>query len=236
MFLTFLIRLFDISKMFFSYGIIFFVFVLIILDIVNKKIQFLPITIFGFNISYLKQNKLKSFTYIYVLAAFAGAYSMVLSPTFPSRAYFIIIVFSVISFYQIFLQRNIIIPKYNRVIFIILSMLFIFLADSLLDATRGIIGVYLRWYERIEYINSEISKNNFDLEVPLIPARNKYNALYGLKDLKENKDKNVYSNSDIAKYFDLNSISRNEIEHYELSLKRNFKKIIFPAWLFKYPQ
>ena len=117
-FITFAVRILDISKMFLSYGIIFiFVLVLIILDIAGKKIQFLSFTIFGFNInfSYQKQNKLKSFTYIYVLAAFAGAYSMVLAPGFPLRAYFIIIVFSIISFYQIFLQRDIILPKFNKI-------------------------------------------------------------------------------------------------------------------------
>jgi len=236
MLIDFVIRLFNISKMFFSYGIIFiFVLALIILDIDYRKKQLLSFTILGFIINYQNQNKLKLFTYLYVLAAFIGAYSMVLSPGFPTRAYFIVIVFSVISLYQIILQRNIIIPKFKMATFIVLSLLFISLASKpFYYATRGIIEVYIHWHNRIEYINSEIRKNNFDLEVPLIPTQNKYTALFGLPDVNENK--NGWPNPAIAIFYGLNSISLNEIRPDEVSLRKNFKKIIFPAWLFKYPQ
>jgi hypothetical protein len=221
--------------MFFGYGLLFtFVLILIVLDIFSKKKQILQFIILDFSFSYQKQNKLKIYTYIYILAAFTGAYSMILSPGFPSRAYFIIIVFSIISFYQILLQRNIILAKFNKIIKVILSILFIFIAsNSLIYATRGVIGVYIRWHDRIEYIESEINSNNFDLEVPLIPSRNKFNALYELSDLKESRSE--WPNTSIASYFGLNSISRNEMQHEELSLRKNIKKILFPVWLFGYP-
>jgi hypothetical protein len=231
-------RFFDISKMFFNYGTLFmFIIILIAFDIIGIK-KILQFSILGFNFSfnYQRQNKLKLFTYIYVLAAFIGAYSMVLSPTFPPRAYFIIIVFSIISFYQIFLQREYIFPKLNKITKILFLLLLIFIIfSSLINRTRRIIGVYIRWYERIEYINSEMSKNNFDLEVPLIPSRNKYNALYGLIDLNGDENKNKKPNTSIARFFDLNSISCNEILHEELSLRKNLRKILFPVWLFRYP-
>ena len=236
LFTALIIRFFNITNMFSEYGIIFIIaIILTALDINSKKNPLLQFSIFGFNIKYQNQNKLKPFTYIYLLAAFIGAYSMVLSPEFPPRAYFIIIVFSVISFFQILAQRKYVLPEINKVFKIALITIFVFISvNSLIEATKGIIGVYIRWYDRIEYIYSEKSKNNFNLKVPAIHSKNKYNAFNGQSDL--NVEIHDHPNTVIAAYFGLESISEVLIRYEGYGLRENIRKIIFPAWIFKYPQ
>jgi hypothetical protein len=59
---------------------------------------------FSFDLLYHQKRKLSVFSYFYFLAVLASTYSMVLSPTFPDRAFFIVTVFSVITLGNILTQ------------------------------------------------------------------------------------------------------------------------------------
>ncbi|MCL2441297.1 MAG: DUF6056 family protein [Treponema sp.] len=228
-----LMRFIDATEMFFMYGIFIIITIIFLaLDIYSQKKESYTFTFFGITCTHLKQKKLHLFSYFYTLAAVAGIYSMILSPSFPRRAFFIVTVFSVISLFHIFSQRELKIPKKTLIVFSVL-MLTLF-SYSLVNPTRGILGVYLRWHERIEYIYSEKNNGNLDIEVPLIPSRNKYNALDRLSDISGNSEH--WPNNDIAEYYGINSISANDEIHKELGLGKNIRKIIFPVWIFKFPQ
>ena len=179
---------------------------------------------------YKKKEKINSFCFFYFLAAMAGSYSMILSPYYPPRASLIVTVFSIITLGSILKQINFQLPgviRRNPNIFILILM--IFLAFSFADAARGIIEVYLRWYDRIELILTEKNNGIFDIEVnPIIP-RNRHVALYDLNDL--DTDKNFWTNTAGAQYFNLRSIKSNYIMVPVFTdFRKDLNRLIVPPW------
>lgn len=159
---------------------------------------------FGFDLVYHQKRKLHIVVYFYALAAVAACYSMLVSPSFPDRAFLPVVVFSGIALGNILLQIEIPeIIKRNAIIFIFLAVTGI--SFSALKAGKNIMGIYLKWQNRIEYILAEKEKGNLDITVKApIPARDRHAALYGLADILD--DKNEWPNTAIAKYFGLHSI------------------------------
>jgi hypothetical protein len=172
--------------------------------------------ILAFDLIYNKKRKLNMFSYFYVLAAVAGAYSMLLSPSFPPRAFFIVIVFGGIALGNILLQTEIKLPeiiKRNATAIAICCL--IGFSFSFLNSSRNIIGVYMEWNRRVKYIEGEKAKGNFDVEVRApIPIWDKHVALYNLQDIKYDKDE--WPNSTIAEYFGLNSIKKTDSDNWEV--------------------
>jgi hypothetical protein len=133
---------------------------------------------------------------------------MLLAPGFPDRAFLIVIVFSGITLGGILTQCDIKLPavaRRNPVLFT--GFLLLLVSFSFLDASRNIVGIYLKWQNRIEYITVEKAKENLDVEVKApIPATNKHAAAYGLDDVID--DETDWPNTSIAHYFGLKSIKR----------------------------
>jgi hypothetical protein len=176
-----------------------------------------------FDLLFHQKRKLNLFVYIYAIAAMTGVYSMVLSPTFPDRAYLIAFVFCGITLGGIFINFNApeLIKRNNIVILLfILAVLF----PSFLQAARNTVSIYLRWKDRIEYITAEKQKGNFDIAVKApIPSRDKHTAQHGLVDVSDDKDK--WQNTDIAKYFGLSSIKRlDDDTEWEPESQKFFKR------------
>ncbi|MDR2793534.1 MAG: DUF6056 family protein [Treponema sp.] len=163
---------------------------------------------FGFDLRYHQKHRINLFSYFYALAALASVYSMVLSPTLPDRAFLILFVFSVITLGNILGQYDIPLPAIVvRNKYIIVSLLLLSLFFSVISAGKNIVGIYLKWQNRIEYILSEKEKGNLDVEVKApIPAIDRHAALYGLGDVLDDKDD--WHNTSIAEYFGLRSIKR----------------------------
>jgi hypothetical protein len=140
----------------------------------------------------------------YILAGFAGAYSMILSPPFPERAFFIVIVFLTIALLSLVNQAGTgKVIKRNILIFTVI--VFIFFSFSFLLAGKNIMGIYLKSLERSRYILTQKEKNITDVEVKApIPAVDKHAALYGLSDIGENPD--FWLNVAAASYYNLKSI------------------------------
>jgi len=161
--------------------------------------------ILGFDHVYHQKCKLPIFSYFYALAALTSVYSMLLSPSFPDRAFLIVLVFSVITLGNVLVSMKLKLPiiiKKNMAVLII--MVLIPLANSFFDASIAVVGTYLKWYDRLEYILAEKEEGNLEIEVRPIMTTNKYVALYGLSDLLD--DKNDWPNTSIASYFGINSI------------------------------
>jgi len=179
--------------------------------IFGKDLGFILIAvcaILAFDLVRNKKQKLSKFSCFYMLAAVIGAYSMLLSPSFPPRAFFIVTVFSGIALGHILLQIEIKLPEIiKRNINAIVICSLIAFSFSVLNSSRNFIGVYLEWNNRVKYIEAEKAKGNFDIELKApIPVWDKHVALYGLRDISHNKDE--WPNTDIAKYFGLSSIKK----------------------------
>jgi len=189
--------------------------------------------ILGFDLLYHQKQKLQIFTYFYLLAVLISVYSMLLSPAFPDRAFFIVIVFSVITLGNVLRQMKIEmkIPEIvKRYAVFITALVIICLSVSVLNVSRKIITVYLRWYDRVEYIAAEKEKGNFTIKTkPIINIITADNHVANLSEIYGDKDK--YPNTAIAKYFGLQSIECNTEQPESLRLeKRRVMQLIIPPW------
>jgi len=165
--------------------------------------------ILGFDLVYHQKRKLPIFSYFYALAALAGSYSMLLAPYYPDRAFLIVLVFSVITLGNVLVQRELQMPMIiKRNAALILAIVLIPSAFTFLIAGKAVAGVYLRWYDRLEYILAEKEKGNLSIEVRPIIALDKHVALYGLADILDDEDE--WPNPDIAEYFGIESIKAND--------------------------
>ena len=171
--------------------------------------------ILAFDLIYNKKRKLNMFSYFYALAAVTGAFSMLLSPSFPPRAFFIVIVFAGIALGNILLQTEIKLPeiiKRNATAIAICCL--IGFSFSFLNSSRNIIGVYMEWNRRVKHIEEEKTKGNFDVEVRApIPVWDKHVASYNLRDIIHDKDE--WPNNTIAEYFGLHSIKKTDSDNWE---------------------
>jgi len=150
---------------------------------------------------------------------------------FPNRAFLIVTIFSLITLGSILAQMEFRIPaiiKRNIAIFAVVVL--IGLCFSFLNGGRKILGVYLRWYDRIEYILAEKEKGNLDIEVNPIKATDRHVALYGLSDVLP--DKNNWPNTSIASYFGLKSIKNNDelMKSLWSEKRKRIKQLIIPPW------
>ena len=184
--------------------------------------------ILGFDLVYHRKRKLQVFTYFYALAAIVSLYSMLLSPIFPDRVFLVVLVFSVITLGSVLVQMelqlsNII--KRNMAIMIIFVIL-IPSAYSFITVSRSIIGVYLRWYDRLEYILAEKEKGNLEIIVRPIFETNRH---IFFPDINENK--NIGYNTSIPMYFGLKSIkTNNEILWLSLWKRKTIRQLLIPPW------
>jgi hypothetical protein len=202
--ILFIKRAFEITGMFINnYGLILFsVSAIILFDVIHHQ-----------------KGNIKPSAWHFTLASLASMYSMILSPSFPDRASLIVFVFLFITLgitithieLPFLLKRNL--PIMYVILFIVMSF-------SFLSATKNIMGIYLRWQERIAYIQSEKKNGNFDITVKApIPATNRHTVLYNLADLAQDSD--GWPNTSVAEYFGLHSIKGlNNTEAWEpLSIK-----------------
>jgi len=217
-----------------------FVFVTIVF-LKNHGFLFALVSVFfGFDLLYHQKRKLPVFSYFYFLAALAGSYSMLLSPTFPDRAFLITTVFSVITLGSILTQMEFRIPEIlKRNIAIFAAVVLMGLCPSFLKAGKEIMWVYLQWYDRIEFILAEKEKGNLEIEIRApIGTTDKHVAMYGLEDISF--DKNDWVNTSIASYFGLKSIKCNDrlteiptetlMETLWIEKGKRIRQIIIPPW------
>lgn len=148
-------------------------------------------------IIYLLTNKrVNKYFYYYLIGGIIAIYSMLLSPTFPDRAWFIVVVFLTISFIILLSELN----CKNIIITILVIVSLIFISDYLV-LFDDISKLNSEWKMRINYINKH-NKDNYRFEI--YESRNKKNPSYGLTDLADSKEK--WPSNDIERYFNKNSI------------------------------
>lgn len=153
------------------------------------------------------KKKIKQTVFIYLIGAFFTIYSMTLSPTFPPRAWFGVIIFIIIAVVSL-LFETIELHRVYKYIYInsIIIFSFIFIS-SYVRAYNDISILKDAWQYRKELIETEKRNNNYDIVVDLYQTDNKHNPCYGLIDL--NKTPYDWPNPEVANYFKINSIKIN---------------------------
>ena len=150
-----------------------------------------------FTIYIYNHKKINKYIYAFILAAVFSVYSMILSPEFPPRSWFGVIVFFIIAIFM-FLYN---IEKINKIfkpiiLDIIVLSSFLFVIDYMYLA-YDIYGLKNTWEGRIEIIN------NSDGSTPIVlyeyGSKNSKNPNYGLSDISLDKDE--WPNKDIARYY-----------------------------------
>jgi len=197
----------------------------------NHGLFLLAISILlGFDFVYHRKKQLHFFSYLYVIAVLAGTYSMILAPGFPDRAFLVVTVFLVITLGKLLAQSDIKVPnivKRNPLLLTMLMLNIIFF--TFLETSIKIVGTYLRSLDRIEYIISEKEKGNFDVVVKPIHSQIRHVASWGLEVQPE---KDHWTNTSVAAFFDLNSIRVNNEpqEVLKSDMRKRIRQIFFSPW------
>lgn len=150
------------------------------------------------------KKKIHKQVWIYSLGAFFCIYSMLLSPQFPERAWFGVIIFLIIAAFDLLYET----PKFNRIYkyiivdaIIILSFIYI---GQYLGSAIDINNLRNTWEYRENYIAKQKEKGNDEIIVDAFSTVDKHNPTFGLSDLFE--DKTLWPNTHIAEYFNIKSI------------------------------
>ena len=148
-----------------------------------------------------RKKKLDKKVYIFTIGTVFTIYPMVLSPTFPRRAWFSSLIFLLIPIIALIFDLEIKKEKlsYFKIAMLAISLLFIIdYSILLLDVN----ALNKTWRYRKEYI--EKNKNSEKIIVPKYQPTNRKNPLYGQLDITDNP--NEWPNTDIEKYFKIKSI------------------------------
>lgn len=161
-------------------------------------------------IYYYHKKKVNPLAYVFALSSILTAYAMTLSPTFPERAWFGVIVFMITAI-AILLYN---IEKLNKLykfilIDVVLTGLIIYVPQYLVT-TMDIKQLNNVWKYRESYIKKQKEKGKENIELPAYVTMNKHNPEYGLGDLDLDADN--WLNKDIAKYYELKSIKAKKEE------------------------
>lgn len=142
--------------------------------------------------------------YIYLTSSFLTIYAMVLSPTFPERAWFGVVIFLMIAIIHLLYKVENFHKLYKFIIIdisIIMSLLYV---SQYITAAKEINELKNIWNYRESYIEKEKKKGNKEIELSAYSSENRHNPIYGLGDLST--EKNNWPNTAIAKYFKIKTI------------------------------
>lgn len=144
---------------------------------------------------------------VFVLGAFFAVYSMCLSPTFPLRAWFGVIVFFIMSIMVLYSD----VINYHKIYsFIVCDIVIIFtfiFCGQYINTVFSINELRYVWNFRVTYIEKQKKKNKLDVEVGGYFTDNTHNPAYDLADITSDCD--GWPNTSIAGYYGLKSIRRN---------------------------
>lgn len=193
----------------------------IVLELIERTLDYsitlvkylLPIILIAgiliiFNVRYKK--KIHKEVYLYFIAAFFTVYSMVLSPTFPRRAWFGVIVFAIIGIIKLLyntfdIDTKLSKKKIYKVVLTSISIIFtLIFCNQYIGTVYSINELKQVWEYRVKYINQEKEKGNLNIILETYSTKNIHSPQYGLMDIKKGKDQ--YMNKRIADYYGVKSI------------------------------
>ena len=164
-----------------------------------KELSFLLIASSIVLFELIVQKKFKYIHFLYILAALASVYSMILSPVFPHRAYLFAVIFLIIFIFDGF-STVCIEEQAKRFIAAALLVCGIIFIHSFTVSTLDILNTLKRWNDRIIVMNTGKENGIYDYSFKIIHSGERHNSQWNLEDL------NPYENIPIAKFFGINTI------------------------------
>lgn len=175
----------------------------------NYLLPFIIGIIILISIKVYYKKKIEKDSWIFITGGVATTYAMVLSPTFPERAWTGAIIFLAIAAGELLYD----LAKINKVFkFIIIDaciIMSIVYIGQYISAVIDINNLKNTWESRIEIINKEKNEGNKNVVIDSFTTWNTKNPIYGLSDI--GTDSKVWPNTSIAKYYGLKSIKIREI-------------------------
>lgn len=176
----------------------------ITLSIENYLLPLIIGIIILISIKFYYKKKVGKDSWIFITGGVATAYSMILSPTFPERAWTGVIVFLIIATLLLLYDLS----KINKVYkFIVVDLCIVFSIVYIGQYMAAAVDInHLRgtWNDRIEKISIEKKQGNKNIILEQYNSSNTKNPNYGLSDI--GADPEIWPNTSIADYYELKSI------------------------------
>mgnify|MGYP004535083939 CR=1 FL=1 len=176
------------------------------LDITNNLgniiLPLLIVIIILISLKIYHKKKIEKETYTFILGGFAAIYAMVLSPTFPGRAWTGAIIFFVIAIVILVYDLDTINRLYKFILVDFCIILSIIYVSQYMDLARNINYLRNTWNYRVDVINESDKDKIF--EFYKYETYNPRNPVYGLDDI--GYDPNAWPNGSISKYYGIKGI------------------------------
>ena len=176
------------------------------LDITNNLeniiLPLLIVIIILISLKIYHKKKIEKEAYTFILGGFAAIYAMVLSPTFPERAWTGAIIFFVIAIIILVYDLDTINRLYKFILVDFCIILSIIYVSQYMDLARNINYLRNTWNYRVDVINESDKDKMF--EFYKYETYNSRNPVYGLDDI--GYDPNAWPNGSISKYYGINGI------------------------------
>ena len=143
---------------------------------------------------------------IYFLGGIVSVYCMIVAPFFPDRVWsgcIIIFTIAIGNIYSLIDWNSINLTKYCNICLVVICVLNF--GSNYMNAFFELKYVKNQNDLRVNYILEEKEKGNLDVSIEPIVSHSKYSCFDYNGDL--NKDKNVWPNTAIARYYGLNTVS-----------------------------
>ena len=157
---------------------------------------------FKSNIDFKKLNKFV----IYFLGASVSIYCMIAAPFFPDRVWsgcIIILTIAIGNIYSLIDWNSINLTRYCNIFLVIIC--FLNFGSNYMNGFFELKNIKYKSDLRIVYIKHEKSKGHLDICIESISSNNRYSCFDLEGDL--NKDNKVWTNTTIARYYGLNTVS-----------------------------
>ena len=176
------------------------------LDITNNLeniiLPLLIVIIILISLKIYHKKKIEKETYTFILGGFAAIYAMVLSPTFPERAWTGAIIFFAIAIVILVYDLDIINRLYKFILVDFCIILSIIYVSQYMDLARNINYLRNTLNYRVDVINESDKDKIF--EFYKYETYNPRNPVYGLDDI--GYDPNAWPNGSISKYYGIKGI------------------------------
>lgn len=147
--------------------------------------------------------KINNYVYIFLLGSILSCYPMLLSPEFPERSWFGIIVFLIVAIAILTYSLDDIHRVFKIIVFDILVISTIIYLYDYYNAAKDIYTLKTTWDDRIKIIKK--SKKNQVINLEIYSTNNSKNPNYRIPDLEY--DMNLFPNTYISKYYNIKGIS-----------------------------
>lgn len=176
------------------------------LDITNNLeniiLPLLIVIIILISLKIYHKKKIEKEAYTFILGGFAAIYAMVLSPTFPERAWTGAIIFFVIAIIILAYDLDTINRLYKFILVDFCIILSIIYVGQYINTARNINYLRNTWNYRVNVINESDKDKIF--EFYKYETYNPRNPVYGLDDI--GYDPNAWPNGSISKYYGIKGI------------------------------